>query len=50
MFTILELLDDNMSRAQIVYALLADCIFFGSMFWAYRRAKKARQDEGDQKD
>jgi len=46
MFTLLELLDNNMSRMQVFYSFLADCIFFGSLYWSHRIAKKAKEKEG----
>ena len=43
MFTLLELLDDNMSHNQVVLALIADCIFFGSLYWGVWRSKKEKE-------
>ena len=45
MFTLIELLDDNMSRTQVIYALIADFIFFGSLYWGAWRAKKSENVE-----
>tara|TARA_Y100000310_G_scaffold76527_1_gene73009 strand:- start:8 stop:157 length:150 start_codon:yes stop_codon:yes gene_type:complete len=45
MFTLVELLSDNMSWTQVKLAFLADCIFFGSLYWGYWRKRIKKEKE-----
>ena len=49
MFTLIELTSDDWNYIGLSLNILADCIFFASLYWGYRRSQQdeVREEENE---